>query len=130
VRMEPGAVQYLNTLWTISPRLPRLAAPAFFLADARAARYTETFLCLVEAGGLGTIVGAGTARANSNPNRIDLPGGWRVMFAGMRVGKRDGSLLRGAGVQPAVPAVRTLEGVRAGRDEVLEAALAALSLPP
>ena len=38
----------------------------------------------------------------------------------MRVLKHDGSQHHGIGILPTVPASQTLEGVRQGRDEVLE----------
>ena len=62
-------------------------------------------------------------------NSIDLPGGNRLVFTGMRVLKHDGSQHHLIGIRPTVPTERTLAGLRAGRDEVLEAALRALGVP-
>ncbi len=42
----------------------------------------------------------------------------------MKTLKRDGSRFHGVGVLPTVPAARTIKGLAAGRDEVLEKALA------
>jgi C-terminal processing protease CtpA/Prc len=44
----------------------------------------------------------------------------------MRVRKHDGSQHHLVGIRPDVRAERTIEGVRAGRDEVLETALEVL----
>jgi C-terminal processing protease CtpA/Prc len=44
----------------------------------------------------------------------------------MRVRKHDGSQHHLVGIQPDVEAERTIEGVRNGRDEVLEKALGLL----
>jgi hypothetical protein len=42
----------------------------------------------------------------------------------MRVTKHDGTRHHLLGIQPTIPASRTIAGVIAGRDEVFEAALA------
>ncbi len=73
--------------------------------------------------GLGEIVGQSTAGANGNVNPLNLPGGFTISWTGMRVLKHDGSQLHTVGIQPTVPATRTIAGVRAGRDELLEVAL-------
>jgi C-terminal processing protease CtpA/Prc len=44
----------------------------------------------------------------------------------MRVRKHDGSQHHLVGIRPDVPAERTIEGVREGRDEALEKALRVL----
>jgi len=49
-----------------------------------------------------------------------LPGGYRVSWTGMKTVKRDGSRHHGVGVLPTVAAGRTIQGLAAGRDEVLE----------
>jgi len=41
----------------------------------------------------------------------------------MEVVNHDGSPLHGHGIIPTIPASRTIAGIRAGRDEVLERAL-------
>jgi len=41
----------------------------------------------------------------------------------MKVYKHDGSQHHLIGIQPTVPAVRTIQGVREGRDELFEKAL-------
>ena len=45
----------------------------------------------------------------------------------MRVLNHDGSRLHGVGVLPTVPALRTIRGIAAGRDEVLEKAIGVVS---
>jgi hypothetical protein len=47
-----------------------------------------------------------------------------MSWTGLRVFKHDGSHHHGVGIQPTDPARRALAGVRAGRDDVLERALA------
>ena len=46
----------------------------------------------------------------------------------MRVIKHNGSLHHITGIEPTVPVERTLAGIRAGRDEILEKALELIEL--
>ncbi|MEL7149038.1 MAG: S41 family peptidase, partial [Bacteroidota bacterium] len=72
---------------------------------------------------LATIVGETTAGTNGNVNPFNLPGAINVRWTGMHVVKHDGSQLHGIGIQPDVNVSPTIEGIKAGRDEVLEKAL-------
>jgi C-terminal processing protease CtpA/Prc len=114
--------------WTVSPKAPRLRAKVAFLADGRAISYAETYLGIIEHYKLADIVGEPTAGTNGNVNPFTLPGGYRVSWTGMKVLKHDGSRRHGVGIRPTVPVSRTIAGVRDGRDELLERALA-LVLP-
>lgn len=111
----------------VLPRTPRLAARAAFLTDGRAISYAETFLSLVERHRLGEIVGGPTAGTNGNMNPFQVPGGYQIFWTGMKVTKPDGSPHHGVGIQPTVPAARTLAGVAEGRDEVLEKGIEVVS---
>lgn len=115
--------------WRITPGVPHLAAPKVFLTDGRAISYAESLMGIVEAYRIGAIVGDATAGTNGNVNPFALPGGYQVIWTGMRVVKHDGSAHHGVGIRPTVPVARTRAGVAAGRDEVLERALALLSPP-
>jgi hypothetical protein len=111
--------------WNLAPASPHLAGRITFLTDARAISYAESVMGYVEALGLGTIVGSATAGTNGNVNPFSVPSGMTITFTGMRVTRHDGSPFHLVGVQPDVPVEPTAAGVRAGRDEVLERALAA-----
>ncbi|MDA8018521.1 MAG: S41 family peptidase, partial [Thermoanaerobaculia bacterium] len=110
--------------WLKEPRQPRFRGEVVFLTDGRAISYAESVMGIVEHYQLGEIVGSATAGANGNVNSFTLPGGYRLTFTGMRVVKHDGSQHHLVGILPTVPAGPTLEGLRAGRDEVLEQGLA------
>lgn len=127
VVMEPDRhdVEWMTTYWTIPPKKPRIRRAAF-LIDGRSDGFSETLLGMIEEHRLGEIVGARSGGSNGSINRTDLPGGWRLMWTGQRVLKHDGSPLHGVGVSPTVPAARTLRGVAAGRDEIVEKAIESL----
>jgi len=97
------------------------------VTDGSAISYAESCMGIVEHYKLGEIVGGPTAGTNGNINPFTLPGGYTVIWTGMKVLKHDGSRHHGVGIQPTVPVARTIAGVRAGRDEVLERAIEVVS---
>ena len=110
--------------WTLKPAEPYIGN-AVFLTDGSAVSAAETFMAIVDHHKLGPIVGSATAGTNGNINPFTLPGGYLLWWTGMKVLEQDGRRHHGVGIQPTVPAERTLAGVAAGRDEVLEAGIAA-----
>jgi C-terminal processing protease CtpA/Prc len=108
--------------WKMPPRRPRLTAKVAFVTDGRAVSAAETSLSLIATHKVAPIVGGATAGSNGGINVYVLPGGYRVSWTGMRATKRDRSPHHGVGVLPSVPARRTVRGVAAGRDELVEAA--------
>lgn len=110
--------------WALDPIAPRLKAKLAFLVDGRAISYAESYMGIIEAYKLAEIVGEPTAGTNGNINPFVLPGGYRVIWTGMKVLKHDGSQHHGIGIQPTVPVSRTIRGVREKRDEQLERAIA------
>lgn len=113
--------------WFEPPAAPRLKGKIAFITDGRAISYAESYMGIVEAYHLGEIVGGPTAGTNGNVNPFVLPGGYRVVWTGMKVLKHDGSQHHGVGIQPTVPVSRTIQGVAAGRDELLEKAIEVVS---
>ncbi len=113
--------------WFEQPAAPRFPGKIAFITDGRAISYAESYMGIVEAYHLGEIVGGPTAGTNGNINPFTLPGGYRVVWTGMKVTKHDGSRHHGVGIQPTVPVVRTIQGVAAGRDELLEKAIEVVS---
>jgi hypothetical protein len=111
--------------WDVKPALPRIKGRVVFLTDGGAISYAESVMGYVADRKLGTIVGGRTAGTNGNVASFLTPGGFTVGFTGMRVTRHDGrSPHHLVGVAPDVPVSPTLEGLRAGRDEVLERGLA------
>jgi hypothetical protein len=68
-------------------------------------------------------VGTPTAGANGDVTDFSLPGGIRVRFTGHDVRHADGRQLQRIGLVPHVKAAPTIQGIREGRDEVLERAI-------
>jgi C-terminal processing protease CtpA/Prc len=111
----------------MDPIVPRFKGKIAFITDGRAISYAESIMGIVEYYKLGAIVGEPTAGTNGNINPFALPGGYTVIFTGMKVLKHDGSQHHGIGIQPTVVVHRTLAGVTAGRDEMLDRAVQIVS---
>jgi C-terminal processing protease CtpA/Prc len=94
-----------------------------FLTDGRAISYAESFMSFIEHYKLAEIVGQPTAGTNGNVNPFVLPGGFTVIWTGMKVVKHDGSQHHLIGIQPTIPMKRTIQGIREDRDEFLEKAI-------
>jgi C-terminal processing protease CtpA/Prc len=99
------------------------AGKRFVLTDAKAISYGESVMGYMADEKLAQIVGAPTAGTNGNTNTFLTPTGYRFTFTGMRVTRHDGTRFHLTGVQPTTPIKPTLEGIRAGQDEVLLKAL-------
>ena len=113
--------------WNLLPATPHIGGQRMFLTDGRAISYAESVMGYVRDHKLGTIIGGTTAGANGNVAGFSVPGGFSIVFTGMRVTRHDGrTAFHTEGVSPDIPLEPTLEGIRAGRDELLERALAAL----
>ena len=110
--------------WRLPVLQPHISGRIAFLTGPGAMSYAESVMELVEHYHLGAIVGAATAGTNGDIAQISEPTGCSTIFTGRRATKLDGSRHHLIGVQPTIPASRTIAGVAAGRDEVLEKALA------
>ena len=70
-----------------------------------------------------TIVGSTTAGADGNVSYIDLPGGIRTRISGIGIYYPDGTKTQRVGIVPDIWCEPTMEGIRQGRDELLEMAI-------
>ena len=111
-----------RTMFPVVP--PHIAGRTAFLTGPAAISYAESVMALVDHHHLAAIVGGPTAGTNGNVAEISEPSGCRTKFTGLRVTRPDGTRHHLVGIQPTIPAARTIAGVAAGRDEVLEKALA------
>lgn len=119
-------MQFVDVSYEIvQPASPRLSRNIAWITNANGTfSYAESILGMVEGYRIGDIVGQPTAGANGNRVMLDLPSSLYIGWTGLHVTKDDGSPLYGVGVTPTVHMERTLAGVAANRDELLEAALA------
>jgi len=69
------------------------------------------------------VIGSTTAGADGNVSPIPLPGGFRSLISGIGVFYPDKKPTQRIGIIPNREVKPTIAGIRAGRDEVLEAAI-------
>ena len=94
------------------------------LIDERAQSQSEHTCLTLEAVAGTKFVGTNTVGANGNITYFVLPGSNYVRFTGMDVRHADHRQLQRIGIVPDLPVPRTVAALGAGRDEVLEAAVA------
>ncbi|OOG38247.1 S41 family peptidase [Rhodanobacter sp. C05] len=115
---------YKDEGWDIQPAIPHFTSHAIFLVNGNTMSQAESIMGYVQDEKLGTIVGATTGGVNGDITSFYVPLGFRLIFTGMKVTHHDGvSRYHALGTSPDVAVSPTIAGIRAGRDEVLEAAL-------
>lgn len=112
--------------WEMKPKQPFLSTKSVFIIGGGAISYAESFMGIVEAYDLAPIIGQPTAGTNGNVNPTQLLGGYGMSWTGMKVLKHDSTQHHGIGILPDIVVERTVEGVLAGKDEFLEAAIVVL----
>jgi C-terminal processing protease CtpA/Prc len=100
--------------------------PVVVLIDESAISSSEDFCIYMRNAGRATFVGAPTTGTNGNVTSVTIPGGYALSFTGMRVTYADGRRFQNIGIVPDVPVRLTVAGIRASRDEVLEAGVETL----
>ena len=120
---QENIVGFEESGWKMQQKEPHINGKVVFLINGRAISYCESFMSFIEHYKLAEIVGQPTAGTNGNVNPFLLPGGFKIMWTGMKVLKHDGSQHHLIGIQPTVHVERTIQGVIEGRDEFLEKAL-------
>lgn len=70
-----------------------------------------------------TVIGSTTAGADGNVSSITLPGGISTMISGIGVYYPDGKETQRVGIIPDIEVKPTIEGIKNGKDEVLEKAI-------
>ena len=105
----------------------RYTGQVVVLIDEHAVSQSEhTCLFLASVADDITFIGTATNGANGDVTTLVLPGDLRVRFTGHDVRHADGRQLQRVGIQPDIEVAPTIAGIRAGRDEVLERAVAFL----
>lgn len=118
-----------NFVWvdgaSIRPVEPaeRLDLPVAVLIDDSSMSLAEFTAMAFQALPHVTLVGSPTVGADGDVVGFALPGGLQSRFSGLGVFYPDGGVTQRVGIIPDIEVYPTIEGIRAGRDEVLEAAL-------
>jgi C-terminal processing protease CtpA/Prc len=104
-----------------SPREPRFTGSVVVLVDEVTQSQAEYTSMAFRVAPDAIVVGSTTAGADGNVSRIPLPGNVNSMISGIGVFYPDGTPTQRIGIIPDLVVHPTVEGIREGRDEVLEA---------
>lgn len=100
--------------------------PVAVLIDERSISQAETIAGNLRQFAGATLIGSPSNGTNGNVTVTALPGGLSLSFSGLTFEPDGQAHPQGVGLQPDISVAPTVAGIRAGRDEVLEAAVAHL----
>jgi len=124
---DPWTTEWVTTLPRLSPGTSRVfGKPIVLIADVAATSAGETIAMMLQNSGRVVFVGETTSGTNGDVTALSLPFDLRVYFSGMAVHHPDGHPLQGIGINPDVEVRPSIQGIREGRDEVLEKGLEVL----
>lgn len=119
---NPGAFDWGQTI-SLTPEKPYLEGRVAVLVDEVTQSSAEYHAMALRARPGTVVVGSTTAGADGNVSVIPLPGGLRTMISGIGVFYPDHRPTQRVGIVPDAVVRPTIAGIRAGRDEVMEAAI-------
>jgi hypothetical protein len=114
---------YYEPKESIPPLKPRISTKIVILSSPANMSYQESIIKMAQLNNLATIVGETTGGVQGSINYSTLPNGLVVGWTGMKVVNLDGSQYHLKGIKPNILVTTTLEGLKAGKDEVLDKAL-------
>lgn len=125
-KLNPGnkSKDFESLGWNLGPKPPYFKGKIIFLSDACAQSQSESILGYVKGLKLGTIIGKATSGTNGDVQTINLFDDFRVFFTGTKVTNADGTKSHYKGIIPDIMVRSTPSGLKEGRDEVLDKALA------
>jgi C-terminal processing protease CtpA/Prc len=102
---------------------PRYYGNVVVLINEHTQSWGETMVMQFRYGANVTVIGSNTIGANGNVSVLPLPGSFFMVFTGIGVYTADGGQTQRIGLPPDIFVRPTIEGLREGRDEVMEAAV-------
>jgi C-terminal processing protease CtpA/Prc len=108
---------------SLTPAAPHYAGKVVVLVDEVTQSQAEYTTMAFRASPQTVVIGSTTAGADGNVSTIPLPGGFHSMVSGIGVFYPDGKPTQRVGIVPDKKVWPTIEGIRDGRDEVLEEAV-------
>lgn len=119
---NPGAFHWGAPL-SLTPQQPRYPGKVVILVDELSQSQAEYTTMAFRSSPRAKVIGSTTAGADGNISMIPLPGGFRSMISGIGVFYPDKKPTQRIGIIPDLEVKPTIDGIRAGRDEVLEAGI-------
>ena len=119
---NPGEFTYTSPLSIPSSKKPYKGKVVVLMNELSQSQAEYTAMAF-RAGPNTTVMGSTTAGADGNVSRIVLPGGLRTMISGIGIYYPDGKETQRVGIVPDIEVLPTIEGIKQGKDELLEKAI-------
>lgn len=119
---NPGAFDWTEPV-SLVPAAPHYDGRVVILVDEITQSSAEYHAMAFRTAPGAVVVGSQTAGADGNVSRLTLPGQLHTLISGIGVFYPDQTPTQGVGIVPDVEIRPTRQGMREGRDEVLEEAL-------
>ena len=119
---NPGAFHWGDITY-LAPSPPHYSGKVVILVDETTQSSAEFHAMAFRAAPGAVVLGSTTAGADGNVSTVPIPGAQSSYISGLGVFYPDQRPTQRVGIVPDVWVTPTIEGVRAGRDEVLDAAI-------
>ncbi len=120
---NPGAFRWSNGT-TLPPATPHYGGKVVVLVDDASVSQAEYTAMALRASPRAIVIGGTTSGADGNVSSIALPFGLRTAISGIGVFYPDRRPTQRVGIVPDIVVSSSIAGLREGRDEVLERAIA------
>jgi C-terminal processing protease CtpA/Prc len=123
--LDPATRGTLSMLEVLEPSTPGSGSARIVVLVNEDTISRGEHACLLLAAAVPEVVFVGSATSGTcgDVSHVKLPGGVTVMFSAHGTAWPDGTPLQRQGIRPHIDVSPTVEGIRNGRDEVLETAL-------
>ena len=120
--VNPGAIRW-GPIVSLTPQQPHYSGMVAILVDEVTESQAEYTTMAFRAAPGALVIGSTTAGADGNVSTILLPGGYSSYISGLGVFYPDKRPTQRVGIIPNIVVTPTIEGIRAGRDELIEEAV-------
>jgi len=119
---NPGAFHW-NAPISLTPQQPHYSGKVVILIDEVTQSQAEYTTMAFRTAPGAIVIGSTTAGADGNVSTVLVPGGFSSYISGLGVFYPDRRPTQRVGIIPDIEVTPTIEGIRAGRDELLEEAI-------
>jgi C-terminal processing protease CtpA/Prc len=126
---NPGAFYWTSPVG-LTPQQPHYSGRVVILVDEVTQSQAEYTTMAFRTAPGAIVIGTTTAGADGDVSTIPLPGGLSSYISGIGVFYPDGTLTQRIGIIPDLVVTPTIAGIRAGKDELLDAAIRHITWQP
>jgi hypothetical protein len=120
--VNPGAIRWGSKV-SLTPQQPHYSGMVVILVDEVTQSQAEYTTMAFRTAPGAIVIGSTTAGADGDVSTILLPGGYSSYISGLGVFYPDKRPTQRVGIVPNIVVTPTIEGIRAGRDELIEEAV-------